>query len=184
MGRLPLTTREGSPAEVAGEYDYWVGRSGRVTNMKRTMLHDLPTYHAFMAWYGLYDRLAAIVGRRAADLYCYAISTNNHCLLCSSFFEQIFVDAGEDTGDFALDETEQLLFDLGSALAAAPNDVPDALFERLKARFDTGQIVLLIGFGAQMVATNYFNMIAKVDVDEVLEPYVTPELLAKIALEG
>jgi hypothetical protein len=116
------------------------------------------------------------------DLLCYAISTNNHCLLCSTFFQQIFVDAGEDPENFTLNNTEQLLFDLGAAISQNPNAIPDAIYTQLKETFTTEQIVLIAGFAAQMVATNYFNMVTRVDVDEPLEPYITPEFLAKISV--
>ncbi|MDR2196372.1 MAG: hypothetical protein LBO07_00155 [Coriobacteriales bacterium] len=182
MGFLPLTEYEGATDEVRAEYDYWTKRSGRVTNMKRLLLHDLPTYHAYMAWYTLYARLVDLVGKRAVDLLCYAVSTNNHCLLCSTFFQQIFVDAGENPDSFQADDTEQLLLDLGAAISQNPNAVPSDVYARLEKRFSADEIVLIIGFAAQMVATNYFNMVTKVDIDEQLEPYITPEFLAKIGL--
>jgi alkylhydroperoxidase family enzyme len=183
MSYLPLTDYEGATDEVKAEYDRWTEKSGRVTNMKRLLLHDLPTYHAYMEWYTLYARLTEVVDKRAVNLLCYAISTNNHCLLCSSFFQQIFVDASEDPENFSLNETEQLLFDLGAAISQNPNNVPEEVYAGLQERFTTDQIVLIIGFAAQMVATNYFNMVTKVDIDEPLEPYITPEFLAKIGLE-
>ncbi|MDR1358119.1 MAG: hypothetical protein LBJ48_02010 [Coriobacteriales bacterium] len=183
MEDLPLTTYENASPEVKKEYDYWIQRSGRITNMKRLMLQDPPTYRVFMAWYDLYERLVGLVSERAANLYCYAISTANHCLLCSTFFRRIFVEAGEDPEAFTLDETEQLLFDLGSAIASDPNGIPAAVSERLELRFSAQELVLIIGFGAQMVATNYFNMISRVAVDDVLEPYMTPEFLAQVAAE-
>jgi hypothetical protein len=180
MSYLPLTDYEGATDEVRAEYDYWTKRSGRVTNMKRLLLHDLPTYHAYMEWYTLYARLVEVVGKRGVDLLCYAISTNNHCLLCSTFFQQIFIDAGEDPNNFTLDATEQLLFDLGAAISSNPNAIPDEVYAGLKERFTPDQIVLIGGFAAQMVATNYFNMVTRVDVDDQLEPYITPEFLAKV----
>jgi hypothetical protein len=183
MSYLPLTDYEGASDEVKEEYDYWTERSGRVTNMKRLLLNDIPTYHAYMEWYTLYGRLADAVGKRAVNLLCYAISTNNHCLLCSTFFQQIFVDAGEDPNNFALNDTEQLLFDLGAAISQSPQAIPDEIYAKLKATFTTSQIVLIVGFAAQMVATNYFNMVAQVAVDEPLEPYITPEFLAQIGAE-
>ncbi|MDR0346966.1 MAG: hypothetical protein LBH56_01135 [Coriobacteriales bacterium] len=184
MGYLAPTDYEGASDEVRREYDYWTARAGRVTNMKRLMLRNMPTYRTYMEWYTLYDCLAEFIDKRAIDLLCYAVSTNNHCLLCSSYFQQIFVDADDDPEDFVLDETEQLLFDLGAAVSSDPNAVPDDVYERLNARFTPDEIVLIIGFAAQMVATNYFNMVAKVDVDEVLEPYMTPEFLAKVGAEA
>jgi alkylhydroperoxidase family enzyme len=183
MSYLPLTDYESASDEVKKEYDYWTKRSGRVTNMKRLLLHDEPTYHAYMEWYTLYARLTNVVSKRAVDLLCYAVSTNNHCLLCSTFFQQIFVDVGEDPDNFVLNSTEQLLFDLGAAIAQNPNAVPDEIYVQIKEQFTTEQIVLIIGFAAQMVATNYFNMATRVAIDEPLEPYITPEFLAKISAE-
>jgi hypothetical protein len=184
MSYLPLTSYEDATDEVKVQYDRWTEKSGRVTNMKRLLLRDLPTYHAYMEWYTLYDRLAALVGKRAVNLLCYAISTNNHCLLCSTFFQQIFVDAGEDPENFTATPAEQLLLDLGAAISQNPNAIPDEIYAQLNETFSSDQIVLIFGFAAQMVATNYFNMTAKVAVDEPLEPYVTPEFLAKISAEG
>jgi hypothetical protein len=190
MSLIPMTTRESIDDEAKAEYDYWEQRSGRVTNMKRTMLHDLPVYRAYMSWYPLYERMEEMVGRRALDLFCYAISTHNHCLVCSTFFRQILVDSGDvgelgDAGDAAeLGELGQLLMDFGHAIAQNPNQVPEAIYQRLKDCFSAQQLVLLFGFAGQMVATNYFNMIAKVDLDEVLEPYATPEFLAQVFAEG
>jgi len=180
---LPLTTYEDASPEVRKEYDYWVQRSGRITNMKRLMLSDPPTYRIYMAWYELYDRLVALLGERPVNLFCYAISTHNHCLICSMFFRQIFMDAGLSPEDFTPTELEQLLMDFGAAIAADANRVPEDIYARLGKVFTPEQLVVLIGFAGQMVATNLFNMLSKVALDEVLEPYATPEFLAQVAIE-
>jgi AhpD family alkylhydroperoxidase len=41
------------------------------------------------------------------------------------------------------DETEKLVLDYASAITATPSDVPDELFEALRARFDERQLVEL-----------------------------------------
>jgi hypothetical protein len=180
---LPLTSYADASPKARKEYDYWTRRSGRITNMKRLMLRDLPTYHTYMLWYELYDRLVELIGKKPADLFCYAISTTNHCLICSMFFRQILVDAGQTPEQFTLTAIEQLLMDFGAAIAADPNQIPEDIYDQLQQEFNPDQLVLLIGFAGQMVATNYFNMISKVALDDVLEPYATPEFLAQIAVE-
>ncbi|MCL1847038.1 MAG: hypothetical protein FWF91_03620 [Coriobacteriia bacterium] len=184
MAYLPMTQRDAADLELVAEYDYWEQHSGRITNMKRTMLHHPGVYHSYMAWYPLYEEVAELVGERAANLFCYAISTKNHCLVCSGFFRQILADGHqtpdelEAAGD--LTDDEALLLDFGQGISADPNAIEEALYARLKERFTTEQLVLLIGFAGQMVATNYFNMVAKVDLDDVLESYATPEFLAQV----
>ncbi|MCL2889082.1 MAG: hypothetical protein FWE65_01530 [Eggerthellaceae bacterium] len=183
MAFLPMTEREQAP-EIAAEYDYWEHEAGRITNMKRTMLHHLPVYRIYMEWYRLYDELAALVGARTARLFSYAISTNNRCLVCSSFFRQILLDGHEDPDELeaagTLSEDEKLLMEFGQSIAKGPNTIDEGLYARLGQRFDTAALVLLIGFAGQMIATNCFNMVAKVDLDDVLLPYATPEFLAQV----
>jgi alkylhydroperoxidase family enzyme len=137
-----------------------------------------------MEWHPLYAEVAALVGTRAANLFCYAISTSNSCLVCSTFFRQILADGHETPDELGaaneLTRDEQLLLDFGQAISTHPNDIDEDIYTRLKERFDTEQLVLLIGFAGQMVATNYFNMVAKVDLDDVLLPYATPEFLAQV----
>ena len=101
-------------------------------------------------------------------IFCHSISTTNGCLLCSLFFISDLRAIGEDPHDFTLDEREQLLADLGSSIVKNPNKVSDELFARLKTVFSDQEIVLLVGFAAQMIATNIFNSVLEIDVDERL----------------
>jgi hypothetical protein len=172
MSRIPLVTYEESTGKVREAFDYQIGKSGSISNMKRGLLQDIDVYDVNMGWYVLYDRLAEILTKRETIVFCHSISTTNGCLLCSLFFISDLRDIGEDPHDFELDERERLLADLGASIVKNPNRVSDELFERLHAIFSDREIVLLVGFAAQMIATNIFNSVLQIDVDERLIPLI------------
>jgi len=55
--------------------------------------------------------------------------------------------------------------------SACSHDIPEEIYTRLKASFTEEQIVLLVAFAGIMYATNLFNTVARVPLDEVLYPY-------------
>ena len=171
MSFLPMTEYESANEAVRREYDDQIAKHGRITNMKRTLLHNIPAFKAYMEWYTLYDLLVPVVGERALSLFSYAISNGNECLICSTFFRKILIDSGDDPDNPTLSETESLLIELGVAICTEPHNIPDEIYEALSEKFTTEQIVLLISFAGLMYATNLFNTVAKVDLDEVLYKY-------------
>jgi alkylhydroperoxidase family enzyme len=175
MSFLPMTDYESASAEVKREYDDQIRKNGRVTNMKRTLLHNVPAFHAYMEWYTLHDQLTAFISGRAVSLYSYAISQANDCLVCSTFFRKILTDSGEDPDNPKLSETEKLLMDFGCTIGRDPHHIPDELYEKIRIHFNTEQIVLLVAFAGIMAATNLFNTVAKVPLDEVLYDYTKKE---------
>lgn len=144
---------------------------GRMTNMKWTAAHSPAALDALLQWYPLHDQVVPVLGERRTWLFCHAISTQSDCLICSTFFRRLLVDAGEDPSDLQLDEFDELIVDLGRRLAADPHSVDDALHARLGERLSEPEIVTLIAFGAIMVATNVFNDAMGVDLDGYLERY-------------
>ena len=166
-----MTEYESADEAVKKEYDDQIFRHGRITNMKRTLLHSVPAFKAYMEWYTLKDLIVPFIGERALSLYAYAISNGNNCLICSTFFRKILIDSGDDPDNPVLSETEKLLMDFGQAVCVNPHKIPDELYEKLKERFNTEQLVLLISFAGIMYATNLFNTVAKVPLDEVLYKY-------------
>jgi alkylhydroperoxidase family enzyme len=128
-----------------------------------------------MEWYTLKDQLVPFIGERGVSLYSYAISQQNDCLVCSTFFRKILIDSGEDPDNPALSDEEQFLMDLGHAISRDPHTIPAPLYDTLKERYTTEQIVILIAFAGIMAATNLFNTVAKTPLDEVLYTYVKKE---------
>ncbi len=144
--------------------------SGKITNMKRALLQDYATYDAFMGWYPSWNRLVEVVGIRAATIYAHAVSTTNSCQLCSLFFISDLKALGIDPNNFSVDEKEQLLIDLARQIVKDPTRVSDEQIAHLKKFYNDSEVVTIVGFAAQMIATNNFNSVLKIDVDQRLLP--------------
>ncbi|MBI2914215.1 MAG: hypothetical protein HYY03_09900 [Chloroflexi bacterium] len=178
----PVEYAEADPEQRAA-HDETVREQGRITNMKRTLLHSLPAFRALMEWYPLRDTVQPFLGERLTNLFSHAISSENDCLICSTYFRRILLESGEDTDQFALDEREALVVEFGRQLAKPLGRVPDGLYARLAAAFSDEQIVALTAFGALMVATNVVNNALEVDLDDYLEPYRRGDTASRGVLE-
>jgi alkylhydroperoxidase family enzyme len=145
----------------------------RMTNMKWTLARAPAALDALLQWYPLYDEVVPLLGERRAMLFCQAISVESDCLICSTFFRRLLVDGGEDPDALALDDLDALVVELGRRLARDPHAVADDpdMRARLEERFGEAEIVLLVSFGAIMVATNVVNDALGVPLDEYLQPY-------------
>src|SRR3954447_9083584 len=148
-----------------------VATGSRMTNMKWAPAHSPVALDALLTWYPLHDQVEPFLGRRRTWLFCHAISSASDCLVCSTFFRRLIIDAGEDPGELQLDEFDELIIDFGRRLGTDPHSVDDALHAKLAERLDTAQIVTLTAFGAIMVATNVFNDALAVDLDGYLQTY-------------
>jgi hypothetical protein len=162
---------ETASPEAKAQYDDQISRHGRITNMKKTLLHSLPGFHALMEWYPLRDEAAKFLSDREINFYCYAISLQNDCLICSRFFSKILKDQDIDFDTFAFTSREELLNAYGRALVNNPSNIPDTLFAQLGELFNEEQIVLLTAFGSIMIATNLINTALSVKLDDYLLGY-------------
>ncbi|HRE26314.1 MAG TPA: hypothetical protein PK954_06750, partial [Anaerolineales bacterium] len=161
--------------EVADVFDDGVVRYSRMTNMKRTLLHSLPAYHALMTWYPLFDTIKAFIGERAAIIFAHAISAESDCLICTTFMRRVLINWGEDPSSLALDERGEALVDFGRAIARQGNRIPSDLYLKLENWFTAEQIVALTGFASLMIATNVVNNALEIDLDEYLYAFKAPE---------
>ncbi|MDR3551893.1 MAG: hypothetical protein P4L75_02105 [Clostridia bacterium] len=171
MSYLQMTDYETSGDDVRREYDDQIAKHGRITNMKRTLLQSVPAFKAYMEWYTLRDLIAPFIGERGVSLFSYAISNENNCMICSLFFRKILIDSGEDPDNPKLSGTERLLMEFGRQISRDPHAIPEETYRQLKEQFSEQQIVLLIAFAGIMAATNLFNTVAKVPLDELLYAY-------------
>lgn len=165
---LDLDDAPSASRELGAEH---AAAGGRLTNMKRTAAHSPQALAMLLSWYPLYERVAAFLGERRAQLFCHAISAQNDCLICSTFFRRLLADAGEDPDDLRLDELDELVVELGRRIARDPHGVGDDLYARVAQEFTEEQVVELVAFAAIMVATNVFNDVLRVPLDGYLEPY-------------
>ena len=156
----PATSSPGVKAAIRSH----LGMGYRLTNEKLTLLHNVTAFDALEDRSYAVDReLQRLVGKRAADFFEYAISLENDCLVCSTYFGKLLRDNGIDFETFAFTDREQLLIDYGRAMAKDPKGVPDELFEKLKAEFTEEELVVITTMGVFMIANNYFNDILQVE---------------------
>jgi hypothetical protein len=171
MTWIPPLEMQDAPEESRDVAAAHAATGGRMTNMKWTLAHSPVALKALLEWYPLYEEVVPLLGERRALLFCHAISVQNDCLICSTFFRRLFADGGEDPDSLALDAEDEMLVEFGRRLATDPHSVDDDLRARLDARFSPSEIVLLTAFGAIMVATNVVNDALGVPLDGYLEPY-------------
>src|SRR3954454_9390353 len=138
----PATAPEASRA-LAGAHE---ATGARMTNMKWTAARSPETLAMLLTWYPLFDRIAAFLGERRAQLLAHAISDRNECLICSTYFRRVLIEAGEEPGALELDAEDELIIALGRTLAEDPHGVDGELHEQLAGRYSEQQIVELVGF--------------------------------------
>jgi len=168
MPRIAPIERDQATNEIRSAFDEGLARWGRMTNMKRTLLHSLPGYHALMQWYPLFDTVKVFLGERLAIIFAHAISSESDCLICTTFMRRLLINAGDNPNELKLDEKGEALVAFGRAIAQHGNRVPDELYKKLAGFFTAEQVVALTAFAGLMVATNIVNNALQVELDEYL----------------
>jgi hypothetical protein len=171
MSRISIPNYEDLSSDAKKEYDGQIKKHGRITNMKKTLLHSVPAFRVLMEWYPLRDEAVKIVGEFPLNVFAYSISYGNDCLICSTFFRKILKDNGQDPDNLNLDDDSKLLMEYGNACIKKPVLVSDDLFRRMRLRFNEEQIVLLTAFAGMMIATNLINNALNVELDDYLTTY-------------
>lgn len=182
MAHVKLVTREDLSPEGQERWDAEIVRSGsEPTHMKRALLNHLPSYDALMNWYPLYAEVERVVGQRGAVVYSFAISTQNECILCTTYFRRALRERGEDINGYDFDDVEEDLAEFGRSLTRQHTSDP-ALVARLIGRYGEEGIVALVGFGILMIGNNITNSFLHVELDPGLQD-LADELAAQAAGE-
>ena len=165
MPRIPMINPDTAGEEAQRAIADHLAQGYRLTNEKRTLLHNVTAFDALeVRSYAVDRELQRLVGKRAADFFEYAISLENDCVVCSTYFGKLLRQNGiTDFEHFDFTPDEKLLIEYGRAIAKDPKGVPEELFDRLKERFDDETIVVLTTMGVFMIANNYFNDILQVE---------------------
>lgn len=165
---------EDAPDDVKSSFEYHVRtyQGSRITNMKATLGHSKEAFEVYMGWYPLYEKLQEFLGKRLAYLYAFAISEASDCPLCSTFFRKIIIENGEKPEELLLKADESLLLTFGSQISIDKGKIKDEIYQNIAKSYSSQQIVLLVAFAGQMIATNLFNNVLEVEIDEYLTPYL------------
>jgi alkylhydroperoxidase family enzyme len=173
MERVPPAPEPLAPAARA-ELDRQLATHGRLTNLKRTLAHSPAALAALMQWYPLRDEVAAFLGERPTTLFVHAVSTGTECLICSTFFRRILIEAGDDPDHLKLDDREVALVAYGAALARDLTGVPDTVYGRVAAFLEPPRMVALTALGGMMIATNVVVNALQLGLDDYLLAYRRP----------
>ena len=146
--------------------------NARITNMKATLGHSLTAFQVYMQWYPLYREVQQIIGERMSYLYAHAISLSANCPLCTMYFRKVIIDAGEIPENLAVNPEEQKLLDFGAAIAANNGIINDDVFIPVSKNHSDKEMVTLIAFAGQMIATNIFNNVIDTNIDDYLQGYL------------
>jgi len=173
MARVPPASEPLAPAARA-ELERQLASHGRLTHLKRTLAHSPAALDALMRWYPLRDEVAGFLGERPTTLFVHAVSTGTECLICSTFFRRILIEAGDDPDHLRLDDREAALVAYGAALARDSRRVPDPVYRGVAAFLEPPRMVALTALGGMMIATNVVVNALELDLDEYLWPYRRP----------
>ncbi|MEO8403514.1 MAG: hypothetical protein ABI480_02925 [Chitinophagaceae bacterium] len=149
------------------------GYEDRITNTKATLGHSLPAFEAYMQWYPLYQEIEKILGKRLAYLFAYSISEASGCSLCAAFFRKIIIEAGERTDQLMLTASQRNVLEFGASIARYKGNIANHVYDAVALNYTKADMVVLIAFAGQMIATNIFNNVVETDVDQYLEKYQT-----------
>ena len=173
MPRIPPVNSKEINQEIRKAFNkHTTDYNTRITNMKATLGHSLIAFEVYMKWYPLYEEVKKITGERLAYLYAYSISYAADCPLCTTYFRKTIIDAGENPENFEVDEQGQQLLSFGSGIVAKQGYVDDELFNAMKKQYNDEQLVVLIAFAGQMIATNIFNNVIETEIDSYLSDYL------------
>ena len=171
MPRISPIEFEQTRDDVRVEWEKGITQWGRLTHMKRTLLHSLPAYRSLMEWYTLFNVVKTFLGERLAIIFSHAISAESDCLICTTYMRRLLIEWGENPDELKLDDEGQAIVEFGRAIARQGNRVPDDIYANVARFFNDEQMVTLTAFAGLMVATNIINNVLQVDLDEYLYAY-------------
>ena len=169
MPRISTIDPVTSSSEVKAAITDHLQRGYRLTNEKLTLLHNVTAFNALEVQSYAVDReLQRLVGERAADLFEYAISVQNDCIVCTTYFRKLLMSMGiTDPEQFGFTEKEKLMIAYGRAVAKNPKQIPDEIFEQLRAVFDEETIIVMTTMAVFMIANNVFNDALQVEPEAI-----------------
>ncbi|ESX25136.1 hypothetical protein NKH34_20945 [Mesorhizobium sp. M1148] len=171
MAMIPPIDYASTSQDIRAEHDRELGLRGRMTNMKRILLHSPAAHRIYAEWFTLRDLLKPTLDDRAIWLLSLAVSERCRAEIPLTFFRRALIDSGLDPEAIEPSADETLLIEFGKAVAADTNAVPDDVWAAIKARYDDTLLVNLVAFAGVMVATCLFTNAVRVDLDPELEVY-------------
>jgi len=174
MPNIPQLDLAAATPEQQAAHDEEPRLRGRMTNMKRTLLHSPVALRIYGEWFTLRDELRPVLGDRAIWIFCLAISLATDSPVAIGFMRRALIQRGDDPDALALDDTETLLVRVGTAIAHKPESIAAADWQALQALYPARTLVDLIAFAGQMIATNVFTDAVQTTPDAELAAFAPP----------
>jgi hypothetical protein len=171
LSHIPQIDYDTASDEIRQAHDEEIRVRGRMTNMKRTLLHSPTAHRIYAEWFTLRAELNPVIDDRAIWIFSHAISKASQSRIAITFFRRALVNAGFDTDALVLSGEEDLLARFGTAIVLDSNAVPEELWQELRARYSNKVLVDLVAFAGIMLATAIFNNVVDVDFDSELEAF-------------
>lgn len=171
MTHIPQIDYATASQEIRDAHDEEVRVRGRMTNMKRTLLHSPEAHRIYAEWFTLRAELLPAISDREIWIFSHSISKALNSKIPVTFFRRAFITNGMDPDALVLSDSEQLLKRFGIAVATDSNSVPEEIWAELKGRYDAKVLVDLVAFAGIMVATAIFNNVVQIDFDTELEAF-------------
>lgn len=171
MSHIPQIDYATASDAVRTEHDRELALRGRMTNMKRTLLHSPEAHRIYAEWFTLRAELDPAISDRSIWIFSHAISKAAKSKIAITFFRRALINAGFDPDALVLSEEEALLDAFGRAIVADSAAIPAEIWSELKRRYEVKTLVDLVAFAGIMLATAVFNNVVAVDFDPELEPF-------------
>ena len=155
MPFIPELDLDAASASQRAAFEEEMRLRGRMTNMKRTLLHSPVALRIYGEWFTLRDELAPAIGDRAVLTLCLAISTAMNSRVGIAFMRRGLAELKEEstpTDSVELEDIEAF----GTAFAVDAKAIPAALWARLSEKLTSKTLVDLTALAGIMVATISF----------------------------
>lgn len=162
MARVEPVSIQDAVKKVENMSDEY-SRKVTLNNMKRTLLHNETAFDALLGFHKLCDEAKKFLSELDVNLFCYAISFENDCMVCSAIFKAFLDEQGVDFDTLIMTPVEQALISFGRNIADNPHEVFEDQIEEMKEFFTDEQLVVLTSLAAMMVASNILNTVLDVE---------------------
>lgn len=178
MAHIPQLDYAAATSDQQAAHDEELRLRGRMTNMKRTLLHSPAALRVYGEWFTLRDELWPVLGDRPIWIFAHAISLASGSVVGTNFMRRALIQGGDNPDALEPTDAEALLQRLGTAIGKNPKSIPDDVWIDLAARYTDKTLVDLIAFAGLMVATNVFTDAVDTDLDAELLPFLSKSATA------
>lgn len=173
MARIsPISQSNLQPAVKVAFERHLQHYEGGITNTKATLGHSLLAFEVYMQWYPMYQEVERILGQQLARRYAYTISSASDCALCTAFFRKLIVESGESLENNGLGPLERNVIELGCSIARYHGNIANHVYNAVASTYSKSDMVILVAFAGQMIATNVFNNVIETEIDDYLVQYL------------